>query len=51
MKIDKTLGASRYEICEKCEFFWHKTKQCSKCKCFMKLKTIIVNQKCPVEKW
>jgi hypothetical protein len=42
---------ARMAICKKCEFFIKKTSQCSKCGCFMSLKTKLVNASCPVGKW
>ena len=41
----------RYAICESCEFFRPKSKSCSKCGCFMKLKTKLKDAHCPVGKW
>ena len=45
------LVNSRLEICRACEFFRPKTETCRKCGCFMKLKTMLENAKCPVGKW
>lgn len=41
----------RISICEKCEFFIKITKQCSKCGCFMNLKTRLTDASCPEGKW
>lgn len=46
MEIDK-----RISICEGCEHFIKITKQCSKCGCFMKLKTRLTDASCPIGKW
>jgi hypothetical protein len=45
------LHIARLEICRGCEFFKPRTERCSKCGCFMKLKTKLENAKCPVGKW
>lgn len=45
-EIDK-----RISICESCEHFIKITKQCSKCGCFMKLKTKLTDSSCPIGKW
>jgi hypothetical protein len=45
------LEVYRLEICSKCEFFRTTTKTCSKCGCFMKLKTKLEHAKCPIGKW
>lgn len=41
---------SRLKICESCEFY-KITKQCSKCGCFMPLKTKLAISECPIGKW
>ena len=46
IEIDK-----RISICEGCEHFIKITKQCSKCGCFMKLKTRLTDASCPIGKW
>ena len=46
MEIDK-----RISICEGCEHFIKITKKCSKCGCFMKLKTRLTDASCPIGKW
>lgn len=45
------LKEARLAICRTCEFFKPRTEQCSKCGCFMKLKTALENAKCPIGKW
>jgi transposase-like protein len=41
----------RYEICNSCENFNSFTKFCSECHCFMPVKVLFKNVKCPVDKW
>ena len=42
-KIQK-MGQERFDL-------FTPTAQCKKCGCFMKLKVVIPNQKCPIGKW
>lgn len=41
----------RLTICATCEFFKPRTQQCSKCGCFMKMKTQLERAYCPLHKW
>lgn len=41
----------RLNICRECPFFKPRTEQCSKCGCFMKLKTKLDRAHCPIGKW
>jgi hypothetical protein len=50
-KSQEDLVNSRLKICRGCEFFRPKTETCRKCGCFMKLKTLLANAKCPIDKW
>ena len=50
-RTDEEIAAYRLEICQGCEFFRKRFQQCSKCGCFMKLKTMIDKARCPVGKW
>lgn len=45
------IAAHRLEICKGCEFFRPKTQTCKKCGCFMAVKSMLSNAKCPVGKW
>jgi hypothetical protein len=47
----KRISKERLEICKKCEFYVESTTQCSKCGCFMKIKTLLPFSKCPIDKW
>lgn len=48
---DSDLIDSRILICMSCDHFIKITKQCSKCGCFMKLKTRLTDANCPIGKW
>jgi hypothetical protein len=41
----------RLEICNSCEHLDKTMVTCKKCGCFMKLKTLFPDSKCPEEKW
>lgn len=45
------LGQERFDICKKCPEFFKLTNQCKKCGCFMKIKVLLPNQKCPIGNW
>jgi hypothetical protein len=47
---NKDIIDKRMQSCLGCEFFLQ-TKQCSKCGCFMPLKTLLSNAECPIGKW
>ena len=48
---DQAVVDERWSECEKCEFLIKPTSQCKKCGCFLKLKTRISSQSCPIGKW
>ena len=50
-RSDEEIAQYRLDICQSCEFFRKRFQQCSKCGCFMKLKTMIDKARCPVGKW
>ncbi len=50
-RSDRDLIESRLEICNTCEHFNRRMVKCKKCGCFMKLKTTLVQAKCPIGKW
>ena len=44
-------GQERFDICKICPEFFAPTAQCKQCGCFMKIKVLIPNQKCPLNNW
>lgn len=48
--VETSESTRRIDICKKCSFFINGNK-CSKCGCFMKLKTRLRTGKCPIGKW
>ena len=47
----KYTAEERIEMCESCEDFRQKTRQCGICWCFMDIKTKIKHKSCPKNKW
>lgn len=50
-RSDRELIESRLKICNECEWFNKRLTKCRKCGCFMKLKTTLLEAKCPIERW
>lgn len=50
-RSDRELIESRLEICNTCEFFRKRTAKCTRCGCFMKLKSTLKQARCPMHKW
>lgn len=48
---DSETRDNRLSICQDCEHLIKATDQCSKCGCFVKAKTWLLNSKCPLDKW
>lgn len=48
---EKTQQEERMDICRGCEFFIEETERCSKCGCYLQLKTKWRGAKCPLKKW
>jgi len=45
------LAIKRLEICEKCPSLSKDSGRCAECGCFIKAKTRINFEECPLEKW
>lgn len=45
------LRNKRLDICNNCDNFLKITQQCKKCGCFMPLKALGADFKCPIGKW
>lgn len=41
----------RMEICQQCPFYDKEQNKCSKCGCFMKFKSMMESEHCPIGKW
>jgi len=51
IKSSPELIQQRLSICNSCERFFHPTKQCKECGCFMEIKTKLQESICPLRKW
>jgi len=49
IKVDSAIQQQRWNVCQSCVFF--QRGRCSKCGCFMKLKTQLASASCPENKW
>lgn len=50
MFVDETVQQQRIKICKSCEHYTT-LNFCSKCNCFMPIKTKLAHKKCPLDKW
>jgi rRNA maturation endonuclease Nob1 len=50
-KVSDEIQAYRYNICQECPKLYKPTDTCKVCGCFMKVKTWMPNQSCPLKKW
>jgi hypothetical protein len=50
-KAPDELAESRLKICQTCEYFKQRFQRCSKCGCFMTMKTQLEHAYCPENKW
>lgn len=50
-KVSEEVQTYRYNICQSCEKLYKPTDTCKVCGCFMKVKTWMPNQECPLKKW
>ena len=50
-RSDKELAKSRLAICNTCPAFNKRLAKCTKCGCFMRLKTTLRQASCPIGKW
>lgn len=51
IKVSVEVQEYRYGICQGCEKLYKPTDTCKMCGCFMKVKTWLPNQECPLKKW
>ncbi len=51
----KELSQTRLEICKVCPSMYFSpvldTEVCGQCGCYLKLKTLVENEKCKIDKW
>jgi len=51
LRLSEDQANARLEICKTCEFFNATQSRCTKCGCFMAVKTYLKAERCPVGKW
>ncbi len=51
LRLTEEEANARLEICKTCEFFNSIQSRCTRCGCFMAVKTYLKAEKCPVGKW
>jgi len=51
IRVHEEVQKERYDICQGCEKLYKLTDTCKVCGCFMKVKTWMPNQECPLKKW
>lgn len=51
IKVNAEEADRRLSICKTCPFFRHMDQRCSKCGCYMAVKTYLKAERCPVNKW
>ena len=51
LRLTEEQANSRLSICSTCEFYNQTQSRCTKCGCFMAVKTYLKAEKCPVGKW
>jgi len=50
-KVTPEVHEHRWNICSNCDKLWKPTSTCKVCGCFMKIKTWMPTQSCPLKKW
>jgi hypothetical protein len=50
-RSEQELIEARLDICKTCPFLSRNMTRCTKCGCFMKLKTTLKDATCPIGKW
>jgi len=51
MMTDEKLSETRMSICQGCDRYSQRWKMCKECGCFMPVKTLLADMKCPKGKW
>lgn len=49
--VPKHVANERMNICLGCDKYFAATGQCKECLCFLKFKTTIAQESCPLKKW
>lgn len=51
LRLEQNEANKRLSICKQCQFFNSLSQRCSKCGCFLSVKTYLKAEKCPIGKW
>ena len=51
LNISDADKEKRLSICKSCEFYDAGQERCSRCGCYLKVKTYLKAEKCPVGRW
>lgn len=51
LNVSEFEKENRLAICNSCKFFDKNRQKCSKCGCFMSIKTYLKAEKCPIGLW
>lgn len=51
LNISDEEKEKRLSICKGCEFFSQVDDRCSRCGCYLKVKTYLKAERCPIGKW
>jgi len=51
LNINENDANKRLSICNQCPFFEKNSQRCSKCGCYLKVKTYLKAERCPIGKW
>ena len=51
LNISEADKEKRLSICKSCEFFDAAQERCAKCGCYLKIKTYLKAEKCPINRW
>ena len=49
--VPENVRQARWDVCESCDKLYKPTNSCKLCGCFMKVKTTLPFDECPIKKW
>lgn len=51
LRLSKEEAERRQNICNSCPFFENSSSRCTKCGCYLAVKTYLKAEHCPIGKW
>jgi hypothetical protein len=51
IKVSPEIASKRLKICKSCPYLLKRTGNCTKCGCFVDVKTMYQDQSCKIGKW